>query len=306
MPTNIAFLCLAHTNFDYLEEVSNYYNSGNDKLFLHIDTKSNSSILKNLHPDTVLIPEKDSFRTRWGTIEIVYATLKLLQMAYAQNKYQRFILISGADVPLLTKFELKEKLAKDRSYLSIWSEASSTKKTSVNGEFFKKHFYYTRYTNLGEAFTSKSRIRIHLALILKKLISLIPVKDSFTFDKYYKGSQWWCLTDELTNYLLSELKHAKILQQFNQMHAPDEKVIHSILMNSPYANKIEVTQGQATLRQALHYIDWGYSAETISVQEFSIEKLNTAKALGCTFARKIAPNNIGSYVSHVQSLTNRQ
>lgn len=304
MNTKIAFLCLAHNNFEFLAQLSHYYCSDGDGFFLHIDNQTDTASIESLHPDTQLLSEKERYRTRWGTMNIALASLKLLEKALLNEKYDRFILVSGADTPLVSKKILKEKLAVDLSYLSVWQEVTNDGQSKLHDEFFKRHFYHFFLTNPGEAYLTKNKLRIKLMLILYKIITLIPLKDHFNYQRYTKGSQWWCLTRELAIYISNELKNKHKLDQFRVMHAPDEKIFHTVALNSPLANKITTDKGQEQLKQGLHYIDWGFQKSNPRLQSFTPEDISKAKRLGCYFARKVDNDNIEYFINYIKQLKN--
>jgi hypothetical protein len=298
----IAFLCVAHNNFTYLEELSKYYCSDGDGFFLHIDSNAPRNLLKNIDERSTLIPLDESYRTRWGTINIALASLKVLEKALSDKSYEQFILVSGADTPLLSKKELKENLKADRSYLSVWQETTQNSNSKLQNEFFKRHFYHSFFTNPGETYLTKSRARIYFMLIVNKIIAFIPLKNKFNYSTYAKGSQWWCLTRELASFISEELKYPENRIQFQSMHAPDEKIFHTVALNSPFRKKIVIDEGQDELKQGLHYIDWGLQKKEPRLQSFTPDNVEKAKALGCCFARKVDSENVEYFINYVKQL----
>ena len=302
MTCKIAFLCLAHNNFQFIEQVSHYYCSEGDGFFLHIDKQVKLDKSPKFHKDTIVLDNDERYRSRWGTINIVQATLALLTQAVKQNQYDKFILVSGADVPLLSKRELKSQLSNDLSYFSVWSKESVGSKAPQAGEFFHRHHYHNALTNPGEAYLTKRRFNIYIMLLLNKMIALLPSSTKFTYPLYAKGSQWWCISKELAQYMLAELNDSNAMRQFAGMHAPDEKVFHTIAINSPFADKLVIDQSKGSLKQALHYIDWGLKKGKTGLQIFTLDNLSAAKKLGCCFARKMSASRKNEYLLHVKSL----
>jgi hypothetical protein len=298
----IAFLCLAHNNFELLPHLSQYYCTASDGFFLHIDKKVEVEQVKNLHQNTVILDDKQRYRTRWGTFDIVAATLALMKIAMAHGHYDRFILVSGADMPLLTKAELKHKLCADLSYMSIWQTETPNQTSLTSHEFFDRHYYHSRLTNPGEAYISKSKLRIYAMLIANKLIALLPRRSRFSYPTYIKGSQWWCITSKLAAYLVLEMQNQSKVDEFSAMHAPDEKALQTAAFNSPYADKINFDQGQASLKQGIHYIDWGLQLPKPALQKFSVNLVENAKALNCAFARKVEHDDIDGFIPHLKEL----
>jgi hypothetical protein len=299
----IAFLCLAHNNFELLPYLSQYYSSNNDDFFLHIDKKIDIKQVKNLHRNSIVLDSDQRNRTRWGTFNIVSATLALLEKAMAHAHYDHFILVSGADIPLLTKVDLKQKLCADLSYMSLWQTITPDQKIPASHEFFHRHYYNSHLTNPGEAYLTKNKLRIYAMLIANKLIALMPRNIDFNFPTYVKGSQWWSITHELATYLVAEMRKENNISEFSAMHAPDEKALQTIAFNSPYANKINFDQSQESLKQGLHYIDWGLKLAKPALQKFSVTQVNHAKQFNCAFARKVVHNDIESFIPHLKAIT---
>lgn len=295
----IAFLCLAHNNFKYIEELSKYCCSDNDGFFLHIDKSALRPHNLLLHKNSIEI--EDRYRTRWGTFEIVEATLSLLETALSKEKYDYFILISGTDLPLLEKYKLKNKLIGD-GYFSIWDEAK--RKQDNKSEFFKMHFYHSSLTNPGEAYASKNRARILITLILNKIISFFPSPVKYTFGKYIKGSQWWCVSLRLAKEIIRQSKDDKIKKQFRYMHAPDEKFFHTIAYNSNLFQNLKTTYNQDNVVQGLHYIDWfAHLSSNTESKYFTLEMLNFAIENNCAFSRKIPTGKVVCYIEHLKKIT---
>ncbi|MEZ8732908.1 beta-1,6-N-acetylglucosaminyltransferase [Vibrio splendidus] len=297
----IAFLCLAHNNYDYLSELSNYCCSDGDGFFLHLDINSSVDKPLDLNEKTFLLDDNCRKRTRWGTFEIVEATLELIKLAVSENKYDRYILISGSDLPLLNKYSLKLKLNSEISYFSIWDEVQVSNNRNTSNEFFTRHFYYSSLTNPGEVYASKNRFRIHSARVLNYFISLIPRHQNLTFDKYYKGSQWWCITNEMAEHIIIESTN-QCKDQFKYMHAPDEKYFITLAMNSIYKKRIKLNYGQASLAQGLHYINWGWNSPKKALQVFNLAQVEEAKLIECAFARKIDVVVNEDYIIYLKSL----
>ncbi|MFD2165465.1 beta-1,6-N-acetylglucosaminyltransferase [Thalassotalea euphylliae] len=297
----IAFLCLAHNNFDYLDEVARYYCSDNDAFFLHVDSGVPDQNIKLTHPDIRLLPRSERFRTRWGTYDIVKATISLLKAALNAGDFDRFVLVSGADMPLLTKSALKKRLTADVSYFAQWRLLDYPQQKGSR-EFFKRHNYHIGWANPGEAYASKSRFKIYRMLLINKLLSFIPLMATFTFDHYIKGSQWWVITADLAKFFIEQLEDPKVARQFANMHAPDEKTFHTLACNSPFNTKIDWSFEQSSLKQGLHYINWGIADGTGGLQAFKAEHIDTAKSLSCCFARKVNREDFDSLIPYIHQL----
>lgn len=304
----IAFLCLAHNNFDYLAKLSNYYSSENDGFFLHVDSSiniNNYKSLANLAEGSVILSGNERYRTSWGSFNIVLATISLIKKALATGLYDRFILVSGVDLPLLTKQELKVRLTLDLNYFCIWQMVNKDKPHMLSREFFKRHYYDYKLTNPGLAYLTGKRMNIYRVLFLNRCLASIPLSQKqFTFTSYMKGSQWWSITKEMAEYFVDALSKPEVIDQFKLMHAPDEKMFQTLAYDSPYKDKLSIDHGQDSLKQGLHYIDWGYQEANVTLQQFTLSNVNKAKQLGCAFARKFLDGDTSSFNEHLERLLN--
>ncbi|GAD90080.1 hypothetical protein VHA01S_032_00300 [Vibrio halioticoli NBRC 102217] len=306
----IAFLCLAHNNFEYLKVLKDYCVSDGDSFFLHVDNKVDYEDENFKSSDCYCISDSERLRTRWGTFSIVDATLKLMALANSTGTYDYYFLISGHDLPLKSKFELKNSLKHHRALMSLWSSCEYNRPDSaylyknnditekINSKrIYREFFHYTNYEhrllNIGELQNERSKTKLRFALLFKKILNSFRVKSSFNFDKYYKGSQWWVLNKEMLNYCLS----FKDKKQFFYMHAPDEKYFHTILMNSIYSREIIISNGERYL-EGSHYIRW----KKEGMEKISKKNLTIATNSNAFFTRKIDFEDFDYFVKHIESL----
>jgi hypothetical protein len=303
---SIGFLCLAHNNFDYLEALSNYCCSDASRFYLHIDKHVQIPSSFTPNDKTILLGNEERVRTRWGSIQIVDATITLLKSALKAN-HSHYILVSGADIPLKPLASALPQLEHERSYLSVWHEVALNDAESPHyREFFKRHNYLSNLTNPGEAYVSGSRFNIYLMLFLNKLIKLWPIKKSrFNYQKYVKGSQWFALSHQAAIYLVNEWDKSSVREQFKNMHAPDEKAIQTILLNNNCGLDIAIDRSQENNKQGVHWINWQLNNGIPQLQNIPFENLAHMETSNAIFARKLAPEHLKNYCQYVQELAKK-
>ncbi|WP_039954915.1 beta-1,6-N-acetylglucosaminyltransferase, partial [Brachyspira hampsonii] len=103
--SKICFLILAHKNHNQLMRLINHLKKDFD-IYVHIDKRANLNI-KSF--DNVKVYKK--IKTYHGGLSLVMATLFLIREAY-KNDYDRYIFISGQDIPLKTNKEIIDFLIK--------------------------------------------------------------------------------------------------------------------------------------------------------------------------------------------------
>lgn len=65
---------------------------------------------------------------------------------------------------------------------------------------------------------------------------------------YYFGSQWWCLNGETANWIHDYVdRQPEYIKLFSHSLCPDECFFQTLVMNSPYVNKV---------KPYLHFIMW--------------------------------------------------
>ena len=99
--SKICFLILAHKNQDQLMRLINHLKKDFD-IYVHIDKKSNLNI-KSF--DNVKI--YNDFKVYYADVTQVTTTLFLIEEAY-KNYYDRYIFISGNDIPLKNNQYIKK------------------------------------------------------------------------------------------------------------------------------------------------------------------------------------------------------
>ncbi|MEI0487095.1 beta-1,6-N-acetylglucosaminyltransferase [Brachyspira intermedia] len=262
--SKICFLILAHKNQDQLMRLINHLKKDFD-IYVHIDKKSNLNI-KSF--DNVKI--YNDFKVYYADVTQVTTTLFLIEEAY-KNYYDRYIFISGNDIPLKNNQYIK-KLFYNNTF-----EYISYKRVldSKDQEFL----YSVDWRLNGYHFLPK----IVRKLTNKKLLNIILRRKKFDMDIYY-GSQWWNLTNNAVKYILNYVKENPFyIKRFKYTFGCDEFFFQSILLNSNLKNNC--------INDNLRYIDWnrmiGSHPHTFLFDDYNLIKSNIKDNL---FARKFDEN----------------
>lgn len=291
----IAFLCLTHNNLQYLSILSEYYCSDNDDLFIHLDSNVENDYKGEFNPRVNWVEDDKRKRTRWGTFEIVEATIELMKIATKKGIYDRYILISGSDIPLVDKQTLKERINNKFEYVSVWNmiEKNNVKNSTLYNEFFR--YNNNNILNYGECRANK--FKLYSFLILKKILYKMPFKFSGKFERYAKGSQWWCVSHTLCIEFLEAFNNG-IGTEFKYMHAPDEKFFHTVALNSKkLGQNLKSKKSIESCIHGIHYIDW--KGDLNPQLEFSFVDIEKAMGSGALFARKIKNKDISLFQKFV-------
>lgn len=225
-------LILAHKNHNQIMRLINHLKTDFD-LYVHID-KRNKLNIKSF--DNVNVYKE--FKTYHGGVSLVIATLFLIEEAY-KNNYDRYIFISGQDVPLKTNKEIINffDTNKNKEYISYESINNSE-------AMYKEMSFRLNSYNFGKLY----RLIFHRNI--RELLSNFPLIKRTTPENIYYGSQWWNLTNNAIKYILDYTKqNPNFLKRFNYTWGSDEFYFQSILLNSEFKDNC--------INDCLRYLIWG-------------------------------------------------
>lgn len=236
----------------YQSQVNRLVNhlSNDFDVYVHIDKNSKIRISKTKN---VFVYNK--YRTPWGSFNAIKAIILLVNTAYQNDKYDRYIYLSGQDLPLKNNKELTAFFCNNNNeYIeNYYLPLEQWDNCKIN--------YYKRF--------------------LKKLYECF-FKSKLNYN-FYSGSSWFCLTNncirKMMEYISSDKMFIKIFHLTSMLYwedCSDEKffqtLIHRII-------------GLKIINHNLHYIDWGKKRKkhplTLCIQDY--EKVLYSNAL---FARK--------------------
>lgn len=256
-------LILAHKNHNQIMRLINHLKTDFD-LYVHID-KRNKLNIKSF--DNVNVYKE--FKTYHGGVSLVIATLFLIEEAY-KNNYDRYIFISGQDVPLKTNKEIINffDTNKNKEYISYESINNSE-------AMYKEMSFRLNSYNFGKLY----RLIFHRNI--RELLSNFPLIKRTTPKNIYYGSQWWNLTNNAIKYILDYTKqNPNFLKRFNYTWGSDEFYFQSILLNSEFNNNC--------INDCLRYLIWGVGTPiNFTIKDYDDIKNNINNNI---FSRKFDEN----------------
>ncbi|WP_157147669.1 beta-1,6-N-acetylglucosaminyltransferase [Brachyspira pilosicoli] len=256
-------LILAHKNHNQIMRLINHLKTDFD-LYVHID-KRNKLNIKSF--DNVNVYKE--FKTYHGGVSLVIATLFLIEEAY-KNNYDRYIFISGQDVPLKTNKEIINffDTNKNKEYISYESINNSE-------AMYKEMSFRLNSYNFGKLY----RLIFHRNI--RELLSNFPLIKRTTPENIYYGSQWWNLTNNAIKYILDYTKqNPNFLKRFNYTWGSDEFYFQSILLNSEFKDNC--------INDCLRYLIWGVGTPiNFTIKDYDDIKNNINNNI---FARKFDEN----------------
>jgi hypothetical protein len=246
----IAILIIIHKNQNQSSRLINYL-SKNFDVYVHIDKKSNINLKEQ---ENVFIYNK--YEVYWGDFSQIKTTLLLLEEAF-KKCYDRYILISGQDLPIKQNKEILEFYKYNRNeYIQFFTLPN-------------KIWGLTKWGGLDRIY--KKHVRINNKYYDK---GINPYFNSEII--YYGGSNWFDLTNSTLETILSYLsKNPEYLNIFKYSLSGDEIFFQTLIKLLKIDNLIS---------HNLRYIDWNYNYGFSKI--LCISDYNKIMNSDCLFARK--------------------
>jgi hypothetical protein len=262
----IANIILAHKNPGQLARLAARLSSPSADIFVHVDRKvSEAPFLAALRGSGVRFIQP-RFACTWGGYSLARAIIRCLQAASDKGMYDYFNLLSGQDYPLVTAQDLQNHLSREigRSFIAYDADKQGKWHQEARARYTGWHFTDFRFTG---------------AYFLQRLLSRILPERRFPLPVFYGGNKatWWTLHRECVAYILHAYRFNRSLFRFFRFTwAPDEFLIPSLLMNSPFSSSVVNTN--------YRYIDW--SEGKASPKVLRVDDWDKIIQSGMWFARK--------------------
>lgn len=238
----LAYLILAHKQFDLLARIIKFLNHPDIDIFIHIDKKAGIDLdqfNEKLENDNVYFLDR-RIEVHWGGFSILYVQMMLLSSSVTLNKYDYISFISGQDYPIKTNEYILEFLRTHNG--REFFEFSKLPNPDWMGNGGKHRYEY--YWLVDELGYDRSAVFYRQQLADDSKVrnipgGLIP----------YGGSNWFTITKSCANYVYSFIKDNPYFVHFFKMVVhPEEIFFHTIILNSVF--------GQNCTNNNLRFIDW--------------------------------------------------
>lgn len=272
-----AYMIIAHNDIELLKKLVSVLDAPYNDIYIHYDKKSYSEELhsiKTKYSQLLIISE---ISVNWGSYSIIECELRLLEIAI-QSHYSYYHLLSGSDLPIKPNKMIYNFFENSKKQFVLFSEK----------EFPDMCYDWVAYRHVfAEKYkTKRTRIGNKMLFVLDDLFvlvqKLLQKEKKLYFKKHQKGSQWFSITEDFAEYILS-LKD-KIESDFKDSFIPDEVVIPTILVNSEWKSELYCTDNYNSPEQNSRYIDWERGRPYV----FGIADLEELSNSKCMFARKFS------------------
>lgn len=251
---NIAYLISAHTDAPQLKRLTEALHK-NAEFFVHIDLKSNLEDFTSLIQDTHVHFISNRVDVVWGTLVEVEYQMNLLRAAIEFPKhFDHIFFLSGMDFPLWSTEHIS-------NWLEEHKEQELLQGLCMDNDLLNDQ-QRTLYTTIRPFSRHRKwailKRRILHALGKRKKLHLYVNGQKWAL---YKGSAWWCISEELGSDLVNAYEHLPILRRyFRDSFCPAETLIQTIAFNHPrWRSRCMLTEGEYPGLAALtplHFIDY--------------------------------------------------
>lgn len=290
-----AYCIIAHTDNHCLQTLVNLVDDERNDIFILLDKKGDSSILKDIHSEKsnlYILPR--NIDIRWGDISQVKAELALFEKVISTGKSYKFIhLLSGQDLPLHTQDYIHNfcKSLKEGTNLIGFSKGESN---------IKDLEYKTKYRHiLTRYYKHPNRYIRFICAVIRKLFiftqktSRLSRSLSTDLSFFYKGCNWVSISQQFAQYLVENKKY--ILYRFRFVKCADEIYKQSLILSSPFKDTVNIEDSE--FHGAMRKIDWRRGDPYIWKNE-DFNELITSEEL---FARKFSSDVDINIINQLQN-----
>jgi len=232
----IAYLILGHRNPRLIKKAIECLACDDASFFIHIDAKFSLEPFAAIRGEKIFIIE-DRLPVYWGEFSQTEAIFLLIRRALAApERHDYFVLMSGSDFPLRSGRYIRDFLAANqgREFISMIKLPGPGMPISrINTIRYPSTRPVLRFI-----FRALAKMGLAQRDHRKHLGGLEP----------YSGHTWWALSRAACEHLIATRQRQPELEKFYEnTHASDETLIHTILGNSPFKSNI---------RRHLVFEDW--------------------------------------------------
>lgn len=246
----VAYLILVHNHPHQVARLVDRLSHPWSRIYIHVDAKADIrpfvEVLREKHV-TIL---RDRVNVFWGGYSVVEATLALMRAA-VRDGFGYAVLLSGSDYPIKPAAQILDFLATTTfEHINYW------RMEDRKSWWYRVQCYFYLDSYLSNPRTGPAPTRLlssgYHALVRNRIASRILPKRAFPEHVVpYAGSQWWMLSHACVAYILECLDCDPELSAFYRFtYVPDEMIFQTIVLNSPFAERVVHRDRYAQWRQA--------------------------------------------------------
>lgn len=269
-----AYLIMAHNEFDILEKCLLMLDDYENDFYIHIDKKVKKfdfDYYRNLlkFSNIYFIKRRN---IQWGSFNIIRTEMDLFKAAYSK-KYDVYHLISGSDLPIVNKKQIKRYFDNypNTEFINI-VKGNDLMKMNDRVVRFK---YYHLFSNFGINKKGIRKLDNFLIKIQKKL-RIDRFKNNYEFAF---GSEWGSFSNEGVNALIKNEKF--IYKNYRYTLCCDEIYKQTVLLKE----NLNIYCGQISNKRLIF---WGENDDSLHPSIITMKNYEQIINSDCLFARKFS------------------
>jgi len=263
-----AYLILAHACPGQLRKLLILLDDPRNDLYVHLDLKADFSpdLFAGCCTHSSVHWIEPRLRVAWAGYSMIEAILALMKTA-APEGYAYYHLISGLDLPVKDQDTIHSFFERHQGeeFLDLWKESPHT---------------HTRYHYRALFPEGAGKPLQNLANNVYKAFQMALGLQINRETKFYFASTWFSLTHACIKYILSQ--ETWITHTFRGTSSTDEIFIPTIVMNSPFRDRLYTGDGIRNLR----FIDWSRGESSRHPWTFRAEDWDLLMSTPYFWARK--------------------
>lgn len=232
----IAYLVIAYMDPEQLKRLAVRLTQTSD-VYVHINASVDitpfETALAEVRGKGKVEFSRERYKVVWAGYSILQATFSMMEQAMQQQRYDRYVLLTGLDYPTKSDAEIQEFFWKYEHTEFIHANV-------VTGDM--PHFSHLYYHTARDQRVLNKCLQKYEKLL--RSMGRKGKKDYVVHEgkKYpiYGVSPKWALSGECAQFLLDFYKkNTRFNRYFQYMHAPDDFYVATVLFNSEFRNAIE-------------------------------------------------------------------
>jgi len=249
-----AFLIMAYKDPSQIERLVTQLYHPNFDFYIHVDKNFDFAPFQYLDTLPNVFFTSERYPMTWASYRLIEAMAKFMaEILQSPRNYDFISAFTGQDYPIKSTEFIYDYYCRhlDSSFFTL---------EEVNSEWFNRcENRYTTYHMTYYNFRGRY-------LIQRMLQKSLPKRIFPSYTTVYGGprASWWTLSSECAKHVVDVLSTNKKLIKFaKHTWAPDEFLIPTIVMNSPFRDKVILDSGR--------YIDWsngGSNPKILTIDDY--------------------------------------
>lgn len=265
-----AYLIIAHNEFGLLSKLIKLLDDERNDIYIHIDKKVPNNNIPQLFTTKASLFFVKRRGVTWGGDNMIWCELDLLKAA--TKKYHSYYhLISGVDLPIKSQDYIHKFFSENsKNYFNVYEVLEKDEAIRYRVRYY--HLFQNKTGRNTGKLARIFEIAESIVLFIQKKLGVNRIKKDGL--KLYKGGQWFSITHELAEYVISCEK--KIKKNFRFSFCADEIFLQTVVMNSKFMDTLAYN--------AMRFIDWNRGAP----YTFRFNDYNELMSSNMLFARKFS------------------